>query len=138
MIVDAQGRVLLVKHGYGELNWQIPGGLGEPGESAEETAHREAREEAGVELEALRLTGVYWEPDHPGSKGMHHFVFRATLAPASPAPSVADKNEITDVGWFDPKSLPRPMSDFTEQRIADALANGPAVFKTVGPRVWLK
>jgi len=30
------------------------------------------------------------------------------------------------------------MSDFTEQRIADALENRQAVFKTVGPRVWLR
>ena len=130
--------MLLVKHGYGELNWQIPGGLGEPSESARDTALREAREEAGVTLVIERLTGVYWEPDHPGSQGMHHFVFRASLASGSAQPAVADKNEITDVGWFEPSALPRPMSDFTVQRINDALADGSAVFATIGPRVWLK
>lgn len=67
VILDDRGRVLLVKHSYGELNWQIPGGRGEPGESAEETARREAAD--------------------------HHFVFRAR---AVGEPRVADADEITD------------------------------------------
>jgi 8-oxo-dGTP diphosphatase len=131
VIVDDAGRVLLVKHGYGELNWELPGGGGEAGESAEETARREAREEVGVELATLRLTGVYWEPE----KTMHHFVFKAQ---AIGTPHVADRAEIADVGWFSADTLPRPMSDFTPQRIRDALSDGPAVFATIRPRVWLR
>src|SRR2546430_17534647 len=71
VILDDHGRILLVKHAYGELNWELPGGGGEARESAEETARREAREEVGVELHIDRLTGVYWEPE----KDAHHFGF---------------------------------------------------------------
>lgn len=131
VIVDQRGFVLLVRHGYGELNWQIPGGAGEANESAEETARREALEEAGVELAIDRLTGVYWEPE----VGRHHFVF---VARALGEPRVADRNEISDVGWFSPDDLPRPISDFTVRRIADALSKGPAAFGVVGPRKWLR
>ncbi len=130
VIVDDGGRVLLVKHSYGELNWEVPGGRGEPGESAEEAARREAREEVGIELDIERLTGVYWEP--PDN---HHFVFRAR---ALGEPHVADANEITQVSWFSPNALPRPMSDFTLRRIADSIAGGPAGVWTIGPRVWLR
>ena len=44
VIVDDDGRILLVRHSYGELNWEIPGGAGELGESADAAAVREVRE----------------------------------------------------------------------------------------------
>lgn len=129
VILDEQGRVLLVRHGYGERNWELPGGRGEEHESAEETARREAREEAGIELDIERLVGVYWDP----TQDAHHFVFRArSIGPTL----VNDRAEITDVGWFDRAALPRPMSDFTECRIADAGTVGPVQVRTIGPRVW--
>jgi 8-oxo-dGTP diphosphatase len=129
VVLDDSTRVLLVKHNYGELNWELPGGAGEIGESAEETARREMLEEVGVELETMHLTGVYWDPQIDA----HHFVF---LAHTRGTPRVADPREITDLGWFDPSDLPRPMSDFTERRIADAVTGGPARVQTIGPRVW--
>jgi 8-oxo-dGTP pyrophosphatase MutT (NUDIX family) len=130
VIVDEQGRVLLVKHAYGELNWELPGGGGESGESAEETARREAREEVGIQLDVERISGVYWE----SAKDAHHFVFRARHRGE---PHVASP-EITDLGWFSPDRLPRPISDFTLARIADALATAPARVTSIGPRKWLR
>ena len=47
-IFDDQGRILLVHHTYGRLNWEIPGGLVEAGESPDEGALRELVEETGV------------------------------------------------------------------------------------------
>lgn len=38
VIVDSDGKILLVKHSYGKNNWELPGGKGEDNESAEETA----------------------------------------------------------------------------------------------------
>jgi histidine triad (HIT) family protein len=134
VIIDADGRVLLVRHNHGPLNWEIPGGLSEAGESAEETARREAREELGVEVAIEALTGVYWEPDWRGVGG-HYFAFRARLI-GHAAPSIADPKEIADIGWFVASELPRPMSDFTARRIADALGGGPPAVRTVGERRW--
>ena len=37
VIVDDRHRVLLVKHAYGERNWELPGGRGEARESVEVT-----------------------------------------------------------------------------------------------------
>ncbi|WP_132057682.1 NUDIX hydrolase [Halorussus amylolyticus] len=48
------GEALLVRH-EGATAWSDPGGKHEPGETLEDTARREVREEAGVEVE---LTGI--------------------------------------------------------------------------------
>lgn len=134
-VIVRGGRVLLVHHTYGELNWEIPGGGADPGESAEAAARREALEETGVIIAGLRLTGVYWEPQ--GAFGWHHFVFRAELEPGSPEPHAADTGEIGACGWFAPDQLPRPLSDFTARRVEDALSGRPAGLVVVPERRWL-
>jgi 8-oxo-dGTP pyrophosphatase MutT (NUDIX family)/rhodanese-related sulfurtransferase len=134
-VIVRDGKVLLVRHTYGELNWELPGGGADPGESGEEAARREALEEVGVTLTIERLTGLYWEPH--GALGWHHFVFRATLAAGSPEPRVADPREISECGWFAPDRLPRPLSDFTARRIEDALSDRPASVFVVSERRWL-
>src|SRR5438876_12058910 len=102
VILDDHGRILLVKHGYRELNWELPGGRGEAHESAEDTARREAREEVAVGLEIDRRTGVYWEPE----KDMHHFAFGAR---PTGEPAVHDRGEPTEIGGFDPSNLRGPL-----------------------------
>jgi len=124
--------VLLVRHSYGELNWEIPGGAGETGESADDAAIREVREETGLRVVADRLTGVYFEP----ATRCHHFVFacRATH-PSEPVPS---SPEITEIRWCQPADLPRPISDFTIRRINDAIAGRAARVQRIAPRRWLR
>jgi 8-oxo-dGTP diphosphatase len=132
-IFDAEDRVLLVHHTYGRLNWELPGGLVEPGESPNEGAARELLEETGLTAELEGLTGVYLEPAHDFGP-MLHFVFRARsragLAPRASSP------EISEVGWWPVDRLPAPMSDFTERRIADAREGGPVVFARIEGRTW--
>jgi len=91
---------------------------------------REVREETGLNVVAERMTGVYYEP----ATECHHFVFACRSADArDPVPSSA---EITDVAWCDPRSLPRPISDFTTRRIHDALRGANAEIHIIGPRIW--
>jgi 8-oxo-dGTP diphosphatase len=132
-LIDSNGRVLLVRHGYGRRNWELPGGAALPGEPPDATARRELHEETGLSLDAGRLTGVYFEPNEERLGPLIHFVFRfpwaADLQPAAQPP------EIDDIGFWQPDRLPRPSSDFTERRITDALSDEVALH-IVASRTW--
>lgn len=132
-IFDGDGRVLLVHHTYGRLNWELPGGGSEAGEAPDETARRELLEETGLHAELDRLTGVYFESDHDFGP-MLHFVFRCRwhdqLDPAASSP------EVSDVRYWPLDNLPRPISDFTERRIQDAALDGPVHVGRVISRQW--
>lgn len=132
VILDSEGKILLVKHNYGKYNWELPGGLSEQKESAEETAKREVFEETGLEVTVGRLTGVYYELEHD----MHHFAFICTINETQqPQP---DSKEVTECKYFSIENLPRPISDFTIKRIQEALDyNNNQLFHYIGPRQWL-
>ena len=61
VIFELDGGILLtqraIEPGYGK--WTFPGGFVERGERAEAAAEREAREEAGMEIEAGDIVGLY-------------------------------------------------------------------------------
>jgi 8-oxo-dGTP pyrophosphatase MutT (NUDIX family) len=132
-IIDATGRILLVRHTYGRLNWELPGGACLPDESPAAGARRELEEETTLRVDSDgTLTGVYFEPGHDFGPVLH-FVFRFdVLGSVEP---VAQPPEIGAVGWFAVNDLPRPISDFTEQRIRDAVA-ARASFGVVNGRQW--
>lgn len=132
VIYDSEKRVLLVKHSYGKNNWDLPGGKSEDNESAQETAKREALEEIGVDISIGGLTGVYYDPKFD----MHHFVFLSSIdnnqipKPSSP--------EILECGFFSMDELPKPISDFTCNRIRDSLNNDKDLFHIIEPRKWIE
>jgi 8-oxo-dGTP pyrophosphatase MutT (NUDIX family) len=116
VILDTAGRVLMVKHSYGRLNWELPGGAAEANESPVETALREVREETGLEVVAKYTANVYYDT----AEDFVHFVFVCDRVDASAEPR-PDLAEITACGFWPVDRLPRPISTFTVQRIKDAL-----------------
>jgi ADP-ribose pyrophosphatase YjhB (NUDIX family) len=97
-IFDEEGRILLVRER--EL-WAYPGGRLEPGETPEQAAAREAKEEAGIDIAiGERLCTRSWDD------GFVLHVFAATIDDGTPhAPE-----GILEVGWFDREALPEPRS----------------------------
>lgn len=57
-IVDAEGRVLLVRQTYMK-GWRLPGGAIEPGEAPRTAVRRELKEELGLAGGDVRLFGLY-------------------------------------------------------------------------------
>jgi 8-oxo-dGTP diphosphatase len=100
VIVD-DGRVLMVRRRVkeGQLSWQFPAGEVEPGESGEDAAVREAKEETGVTVRAVDLLG---ERVHPATgRTMVYVACEATGGTAH----VADEDELAEVAWCDRATL---------------------------------
>lgn len=133
VIMDERGQVLLVKHTYGLCNWELPGGHAEADELVIATALREVWEETGLRVQALHTAGTYYDPEHD----MHHFVFWCErLDPAAqPAPG---GDEISACAFWPLGALPRPLSDFTQRRIMDAVDGADLPLPhVIAPRQWL-
>ena len=69
------GQVLLVRQTY-LPGWFMPGGGVDRGETLDEAARREAREEVGAEMGALELVGAY--TSFGGFKTDHNVLFLCT------------------------------------------------------------
>ena len=121
VIPDAGGQVLLIQRANDpyEGSWALPGGFVDVGEAVEDAAVREAKEETGLDVELLRLVGVYSEPERD-PRG--HNVSVAFLARAEGDPSAA--SDAADAAFLDPSSTELAFDH--EAIIADALAAPPS------------
>jgi NAD+ diphosphatase len=110
VLVEHEGRVLLARRaGFRSPFHSVLAGFVEPGETLEETVHREVREEAGLELEDVRYFGS--QPWPFPSQLMIGFIARAK----SDALQI-DATELEDAGWFRPDELPEIPGPFTIAR----------------------
>jgi ADP-ribose pyrophosphatase YjhB (NUDIX family) len=93
------GELVLLRRGFdpGKGLWTFPGGFVDLGESVEEAAVREAREELVIDVELGDLVGVYSRPDDR----VVLVVFAATTADAPQRTP-----EATEVRAFAPDELP--------------------------------
>jgi 8-oxo-dGTP diphosphatase len=109
LIITKNDQVLLVKRKsvHGEGTWSTPGGHLEFGESPEECAKREAEEETGVAVRAVRfkaLTNDIFE-----SNGKHYITIWMEGTYASGEAVINAPYKVSEIGWFDWNALPQPL-----------------------------
>ena len=116
IIPDSEGRVILINRGHRPFkgDWCLPGGMVDEGETVEQAAIREVREEIGVDVHIDRMLGVFSDPDRD-PRG--HFVSIALVArPTNVEPRITEEargSMLTD------KTIHVPMA-FDHARILDA------------------
>ena len=117
VVPSEEGRILLIRRGSDpyEGYWALPGGFVEVGETTEDAAAREAKEETGLDVEIVRLIGVYSDPDRD-PRG--HNVNCAYLARAEGNPRAA--SDAAEVSFLDPSTVDLAFDH--EKIIADALS----------------
>jgi len=117
VVVDAEGRVFLVKHSY-VPGWHLPGGGVEVGETLLAALARELREEGNIELvEPPHLFAVYYNSRVARRDHVALYVVRSFRQAAPPRPN----REILAHGFFAPDSLPEDTGRATRERIAEML-----------------
>ncbi|MEA2269511.1 MAG: hypothetical protein QOC64_2121, partial [Solirubrobacteraceae bacterium] len=116
---EPDGRVWLLRRGFDPSAglWTFPGGFVDLGESVEQAARREAREELEIDVELTGLVGVYSRPQD-----------RVVLVvfDAVPHGEPRTTDEAPEVRAFAPGELPWGELAFwsTEQALRDVLADG--------------
>lgn len=120
-VVDADGRLLLIRHSY-TPGWHFPGGGVEVGQTVEEALAMELREEAHVVMTGPPVfCGLFL--NLRTSRRDHVALFRVD-AFAQPSPFVPTR-EILEAGFFPRDALPEGVTRGTRERIAELFEGRP-------------
>lgn len=111
IIIETAGGIVLIERKNIPHGWALPGGYVDYGESLEEAARREAREETSLEIGELRLLGCYSDPSRDSRQ---HNISTVFVATASGTPRAGD--DAAGTGVFAPDRLPSPLC-FDHDRI---------------------
>ena len=98
MIFDQNRDILFIhnrRYTIGQLEWEIPAGKMDPGETPETAARREAKEETGCEL----LDLAYLCSQNPAN-GMSDALVHVFAAMVDAESDIWDTDEISEKRWF--------------------------------------
>jgi 8-oxo-dGTP pyrophosphatase MutT (NUDIX family) len=116
--------VALVAHrsARGALQWTLPKGAQEPGETVTETALREVREETGLEVELIGPLDTIdywfvWAPEQTRyHKFVHYFLMRAVGGDFA-----GHDSEMEEADWFTLERARRQMAFANERKLLDLI-----------------
>jgi ADP-ribose pyrophosphatase YjhB (NUDIX family) len=126
VVLDDDGRVLLVRRADNDLWTLVTGGL-EPGEQPAVGAVREVLEETAVIAVAERIVSVFALPlVIYGNGDQVHYLDVAFRCRALSGAARVNDDESVDVGWFHLDELPASLPDRHRRCIQDAIGPDPA------------
>lgn len=120
IIIDDKNQVLLQQRLSGR--WGLPGGLMELGESFEETAIREVKEETGLTIRNLEFMAVYSGHDHlvnvPNGDSFYA-VPAIYIVRDYEGKMVMDETEMLDLQFYAFDALPENITERTKDYLND-------------------
>ncbi len=128
-VTDEMGRILLQKRN-GSGKWGLPGGLSELGESLEQTALRELREETGLIGEVDCLVGIYSAYDAEYTNGDKAQCIVTLFGGHTVGGKLTcDGVETLELGYFPSDGLPEIFCKQHEDMINDFFSGARGVYK---------
>jgi len=112
VITDDHGRALLIQRADNH-RWEPPGGVLELAETIHDGLRREVREETGLDVEPVTLTGVYKNM----TRGIIALVFRCKITGGD----LTTTDEASAFRWATEPELPELMPAAYAIRVQDAL-----------------
>lgn len=104
IIIELPEGIVLIERENPPHGWALPGGFVDYGESLENAAIREAKEETSLDITDLKLLGCYSDP---ARDNRFHTISTVFTAKATGIPMAADDAKSLKV--FKPDELPSPL-----------------------------
>jgi 8-oxo-dGTP diphosphatase len=117
IIIEVPGGIVLILRRNEPLGWALPGGFVDYGETLEQAAIREAKEETGLTIQSLRLLGCYSDPARDSRL---HTISTVFVASGLGTPKAAD--DAADLAVFALDNLPPTLCFDHGAILADYLA----------------
>lgn len=113
IIIQIQGGIVLIERLNPPYGWALPGGFVDYGETVEQAAVREAKEETSL---CVTLEEQFHTYSDPNRDSRHHTISIVFIAHSSDIPKAAD--DAKNLGVFTQKNLPDPIA-FDHRKILD-------------------
>ena len=119
-LFNDEGKMLITKRGQKAQNdrgkWEIPGGAVEYGETLEDAAVREIKEENDVDIEVVELLGIY---NHLlKEEGQHWVAPTFVCRHVGGEPKIMEPDKCEAVGWYSvDEALRLDLSDITRHNV---------------------
>ncbi len=114
IIIELDGGIILIERRNEPLGWALPGGFVDYGETLEDAAIREAREETSLAISNLRLVGCYSDP----ARDLRlHAISTVYAASGAGEPSAAD--DAANLAIFSLSALPEKLCFDHSKILAD-------------------
>lgn len=113
-IIEVDGGIVLIKRKNPPFGWAIPGGFVDYGETLENAAIREAKEETSLDITLIRQFHTYSEPSRDPR---HHTISTVYIARAKGVPVASDDAKEAKI-FKDMDSLPEEIA-FDHRKILE-------------------
>jgi len=128
IVKNLQGQILVIKRiGAHAQYWSIPGGHLEMGETFEQGAKRELKEELDITIKKPKVIAVTNNLKTYRSEGLHYISIILLAETFSGQPKIMEPEKCSHFKWCNPNKLPQPHFDASELGVSCYLKNRPYV-----------